>query len=547
MVDCSTYSQCSTATLGQAAQAGAILPAAELDDLGTYGSTTLGQLGTYGSTTLGDLPASAIASTTPQTTLGQLGTYGSTTLGDLTTYNGLTLGQLLEELNTAAPGFPAVTLGDLLLSTVPPASYPWQSYTLSDLPLAADEPPGDGGTTTYSATFTVSSPGVQQITADLPPTFAYVPGSTSVDGAAAPDPTDGPSNPATVTWALALTEGTHVVNFEANAGIGLGPANATISVNGQSSSAAAPVEVVDGEDPAASSPATALALTAGAPPFTSGNLSIGYLTSPGDLNDWSVQVAQGEELSIALTNLPATYDLELFGPAPQQLQGTPSQDLPGVTDTLPTLTPGSTSEPSTGSQDIPVTPPAGDSLQAISNNPDGKDQYIQTPPLTAGTYTVQVSGYNGAYSSQPYLLRANLLTGSTNPTCGPIQYPNSMPAAASGPVTVPQGVNTLFLVDTQRLAAAFGAAAEKQIMTDVQSVASDSGAGVTGAVVPVDSYASVQSAYQQWNSDPCSVTSANDVVTAISAVVDQIQLDNPTLQNLVIVGADDQIPVRPAG
>ena len=79
-------------------------------------------------------------------------------------------------------------------------------------------------------------------------------------------------------------------------------------------------------------------------------------------------------------------------------------------------------------------------------------------------------------------------------------------------------------------------------MSDVRAVASDSGAGVTGAIVPVDSYASVQSAYQLWNSNPCAVTSANDVVTAISAVVDEIERDNSSLQNLVIVGADDQIP-----
>jgi Bacterial Ig-like domain (group 3) len=531
VVDCSSYGQCASATLGQAAQAGAILAGADLGDLGTYGSTTLG-----------DLPASAIAATVPQTTLGELGTYGTTTLGDLTTYDGLTLGELLQELDTSAPGFPAVTLGDLLLSMVPPASFPWQSFTLSGLPLAADETPGKGGTATYTASFTVPSPGIQQISADLPSTFAYVPGTTTVDGAAAPDPSDGPAGADALTWALPLTEGTHVLEFQANAGIGLGSANATFSINGQSSPATAPVAVVDGEDPAVSSQTTALTMTAGTPPFTSGSLNIGYLTSPGDVNDWSVQVAQGEELSVALTNLPATYDLELFGPAPQQLQGTPSQDLPGVSDTLPSLAPASTTEPSTGSQDIPITPPAGDSLQAISNNPDSQDQYIQTPPLAPGTYTVQVSGYNGAYSSQPYLLRANLLTGSTAPSCGPIQYPGSMPAAATGPVTIPQGVNTLFLVDTQRLSAAFGSVAEQTIMARVQAVASDSPAGVTGAIVPVDSYAGVQTAYGLWNSNPCSVTAANDVVTAISAVVDQIQRDNPTVQNLVIVGADDQIP-----
>ena len=103
-------------------------------------------------------------------------------------------------------------------------------------------------------------------------------------------------------------------------------------------------------------------------------------------------------------------------------------------------------------------------------------------------------------------------------------------------------MNTLFLVDTQRLAAAFGTAAEATIISDLQAVASDSAAGVTGAVVPVDSYANVQSAYAAWDTNPCSVGNANDVVGAIAAVVDQIRADNPSVQNLVIVGADDQVP-----
>ena len=368
VVDCSTYSLCTTATLGQAAAAGALLAGADLGDLGTYNGTTLGQLGTY---------------------------------------NSMTLGELLAEVDTSAPGFPSITMGDLLLSMLPPASYPWQSVSLSALPLAADET--SGGTVAYTAVLTATASSVQQVSVTLPSTFAYVPGSTKLDGNAAPDPSAGSS----LTWSLSMAAGAHVLQFEANAGIGLGPVQATLSVNGQASSAAS-VEVVDGEAPAIESQATAMPLTSGDPPLTNGDLNIGYLTSPGDLNDWSVQVAQGEELSLALTNLPATYDLELFGPSPAQLQGTPNQDLPGVTDTLPSLSSRATTEATPGSQDLPVTPPAGDSLLALSNNSDGQDQYIQTPPLSAGTYLVQVSGYNGAFSSAPYLLRANLL-GARHP------------------------------------------------------------------------------------------------------------------------------------
>ncbi|HXY42681.1 MAG TPA: Ig-like domain repeat protein, partial [Acidimicrobiales bacterium] len=451
----------------------------------------------------------------------------------------------------SVPGYPDLTLEDLILMTTPPSSYPWQSVSLPSLPLAADETAG--GTVTYTASLAVSNtPETVQVAISLPPTFAYVPDSTTLDGAPAPEPTPtdcaifGGQASCSLGWTFALGVGSHTLRLEANAGIGLGSTAATLStfvagLPGPSSSAT--VDVVDGESPAVNAASTAPQLAAGTPPATGGDLNIGYLTSPGDLNDWQVTVPQGDELSLALTNLPATYDLELFGPNASQLQGTPSQDLSGVTDELPSVTPGATTEPTPGSQDIPVTPPPGDQLEALSNNPDSQDQYIQTTPLAAGTYIVQVSGYNGAYSSQPYLLRANLLGGATAPSCpGGISYLNALAAAASGPVTIPSGVNTLFLVDTQRLSAAFGTSAESTIMADLEQVASDSGAGVNGAVIPVDAYSGVQNAYSIWNQNPCSVSAANGVVAAIASVVDQIRADNPTVQNLVIVGADDQIP-----
>ena len=221
-----------------------------------------------------------------------------------------------------------------------------------------------------------------------------------------------------------------------------------------------------------------------------------------------------------------------------------------MNDVVPSLASQATTEPTPGSQDLPVTPPAGDQLEAISNNPAGQNQYIQTTPLAGGTYIVQVSGYNGAFSSQPYLLQANLLGGATEPSCpSGISYLGALGSAATPPVAIPSKVNTLFLVDTQRLKAEFGASSEATIMSDLGAVASGTGSGgqpgetgVNGAIIPVDAYASVENAYSVWNSNPCSVSAANGVVAAISAVVDQIRADNPTVQNVVIVGADDQIP-----
>ena len=122
------------------------------------------------------------------------------------------------------------------------------------------------------------------------------------------------------------------------------------------------------------------------------------------------------------------------------------------------------------------------------------------------------AGNNCEFSSAPYLLQANLLGGATQPSCPEgISYPNAR-RAANPPVVVPSGVNTLFLVDTQRLTAAFGASAEATIMSNLEAVASGTVSGgqpgetdVNGAIIPVDAYSSVQNAYSQLNSNPCSV------------------------------------------
>jgi hypothetical protein len=552
LLSCSPVPTCAAGlTLAQAASADDIQNGAILGDILEGDNTSVAG---YPSLTLEDLIA-GIKSAPGYSGL----TLADILNGDNTSVPGfpsLTLADILSGDNTSVAGYPSLTLEDLVLMTTPPASYPWQAVTLPDLPLAADETAG--GTVAYTATLSVGNAATVEASVSLPATFAYVPNSSTLDGTptSGPVPTDcaiiGGQSSCSLGWTLNLSTGAHTLTFEANAGIGLGSATATLSTltggsPGPSSSAS--VDVVDGEEPEVNSSSTAPTLVTGAPPATGGDLNIGYITSPGDVNDWAVTVPGGSpELSLALTNLPANLDLELFGPSAPQLQGTPSQDLSGVTDTLPSILPGTTTEATPGSQDLPVTPPAGDQLIALSNNPDGQDQDIQTPPLAAGTYIVQVSGYNGAFSSQPYLLRANLLGGATAPTCPGIgsnnpavPYLNSMQNPATGPVNIPSGVNTLFLVDTQRLTAAFPSG-EPTIMSDLEEVASDSAAGVSGAIIPVDAYPTVQAAYTLWNENPCSVDAANDVVAAISAVVDQVRADNPTVQNLVLVGADDQVP-----
>ena len=274
----------------------------------------------------------------------------------------------------ATPGTRTWTSAISFCRPCPRPTFQWQSVDLAGLPLAETE--STGGSLTYFVDIDVSSvPTNVEVTVTLPPSFSYVPGSSSLGENPIADPAGGTS----LVWTLNdLSVGDHTLGFGANAGIGLGPAQATVStsVGGTTTSTSSTsVDVIDGEEPAIDNPAIGAPLTPGvldSAETTQGDLNIGYLTSPGDLNDWTVTVPQGAELSLALTNLPATYDLELFGPTPAQLQGTPGQDLGGVTDSLPSIAPAqhdrgrrpaprtcrSLPRPGTCSRPSPTTPTA---------------------------------------------------------------------------------------------------------------------------------------------------------------------------------------------
>lgn len=541
LISCSASFNCTGATLAQAANAGALLPGVTLAQLVNalinpaatpgYEDTTVAQLGTYGistwgGTTLGELIAALSA---PSQTPGYLQT---------------TLAALIAAVSQQ--GLTNITLGDLLLSLEPPQSYPWQSVDLADIPLAQDENASPAQTEDYSVPLQVSGTGgTVQVSVNLPPTFAYVPGSAALvfdDASTSPVPT----STAPLTWSLPLAAGSGTLTFGATAGVNLGPATATVtaSIGSWTSTASATVNVADGEEPDN---------TAGtATPLSTGTLNLGYMTSPTDINDWSITLTQpSQELAIDLSNLPADYDLALFGPAQPQLQGTPSQQLPGVNDSVPTLSPAGTIQATPGSQDIPVNPPPGytGQLYALANVADVASEYaqaagtqnIQTPPLAAGTYIVQVSGYNGANSPQPYLLQAAVL-GATNTslTCPALGFVANEPASTATAPVISANVNTLYLIDEQRFTAEYGSAALSTVASDIE--ATNGVNGVEAAIVPVDAYAGVRAAYQAWDSDPCSVQGANGVVQAISAVVDGIRAEDNNITGIVVIGADDQVP-----
>ena len=169
-MNCNTYSQCSTATLGQAAQAGALLPSATLLDLPGYNGTTIGEL-----------PPSVLA--------------------------GMSLAQLLVGDDTTQSGYPEITLGDLLVSTMPPSSYQWQSVSLPELPLTANGTAG--GTVTYTMTLTLNN-GPANVAVDLYcPLRSPRPGSGTIT--AEPSLADPTPCGSSLCWDFALEPATYTV------------------------------------------------------------------------------------------------------------------------------------------------------------------------------------------------------------------------------------------------------------------------------------------------------------------------------------------------
>ena len=346
----------------------------------------------------------------------------------------MTLGKLLANISSSTPSFTSLTVNDLLSGLLPPTSYPWQNVKLTKVPLSAHAS-ATGTDTLYARVNTQSPTGTTPtvpvtLTFTLPPGFSYVTGSALRTGSAMTAPTvngqqvifGGGHN---LSVFAGETSPVIQISVKAGTGLGLAKARATVSVTTVTASAqtsTATMDVVDGRAPAYHSAATPATVT-------TGSLNFGYITPASNVDYWKVKVTQGDELSLQLSNLPADFDLTLFAPATQQLQGTPSHRATGTNDATASLT-GQIHQQTTGTQGIPLTPPLVNyRLNAYSDNRGHASETIQTPPLSAGTYLVQVSGYNGDSSTKPYLLRATEVSSGITTSCPGISYPHSVPAA----------------------------------------------------------------------------------------------------------------------
>ena len=437
------------------------------------------------------------------------------------------------------------TLGQLLLSLLIRSDYPWENLPLSALESA--DVPGTG-VVTYTATFHNGGGAVPpDLVVTLPDGFYYERGSSalSVDngGNHSQGPIDDPDvNGSQLTWHLpGFNVGDDVtLTFQARPGLKLGPQSSSISLTangfgGLNRSNQAPLTITENfepnDDPSA------------APIIQPDTLYISHISSANDRDFYRLAaVGAGARVSVYLSHQAEDNDLALFPPNSTELRpstGLPLSSLP-LEDSPPDIL--SNNPPPVTLQDLKLASlPLGD----VSDQRGDTNESVASLSLgDGGYYTLEVAGYNGASGKDPYVLRVKVTPPPQVPVCAARTFPFAgQGTVGTTPGNVASDVNTLFIVDQKRLGDLYGASAADGVMSSLNTLAGRSDLGVIGAVIPVDGDPTVAAKFDAWDANPCSPVAANDVVAAINALVDGYRGSLTDLQNIVLVGSDDVIPL----
>jgi CSLREA domain-containing protein len=456
-----------------------------------------------------------------------------------------------------------ITVNDILIAVLGAAGLPWEQ-----LPLQGLQP--------YSQTFSTvhysigtqvdcSQASAFTITARLPNGFfpvnnsaqASVGASTSSAGSPTVDDKNNGYG-----WTVNCPAGdTSLENakliFDSWVGLSLGTfsTHAIATANAVSiSTTGAPVTV--NQNPEAGDPSSATEIK----PKT---LVDGHIAVSGEQAFYKVKLdglTPGTRIS-AFLNVPSDADLDLTMSAPatpeptsSPVGSTPVGSTPIEDQDVGFSTDGQTLSPDT-LQDVPVgsTPvgstPVGSTPVGSTSDNRGSGVNEAGAIITEGQtgyVTIGISGYNGAASDRPFVLRVQETPPPPLPTCPARSLTVSGAAQGTLPATVNANTKTLFILDKQRLTALYGSTAVTTLLSSLNTLASRS--EVSGTVLPVDGNAAVRSAYTAWDASPCSTSARNAVVKSINDVVAGYRANNalPNLHYIVLVGSDEATPMADA-
>jgi len=285
------------------------------------------------------------------------------------------------------------------------------------------------------------------------------------------------------------------------------------------------------------------------------DLQFTAITYRGDRDFFALNVDDGDRLGLRMTGMDIDLDVGIF-------------TWPASTDARPLGSAGqfttSPTDPEAADQkadaEIPYT---GLDLVALSTRPGTQDEEITTPPLPAGSYFAVVWAHNGATSPTSAALQFDVSerVGFLPDCMAPVTRD---PAAVRGTSVMDRWpaaqVDSLFVVNRQRIEQIYGAAAADQVMAALGSLIGEPASGndpevvhggVHGAILAVDDAAfdglggqnrTVPQVYGDWDASPCSPAAANEVANRVAALVDETRSNLAGIEYLTIVGADDLVP-----
>jgi hypothetical protein len=471
------------------------------------------------------------------------------TLADLKDAIGaLTLAQLQASLPDTA------TLDDVLSGLVARPDLPWEAASLEQIGLTTAGTLG-GSVATYQADFRLFSDrpaGPTTLTVTIPAGFTYRTGTGELNvqplnATLTTTPIEPTVSGQNLTFSLPPTTpapSDATVEFALRTGTDNGTSTVTavvspVTANASPATTSVTVSVVDPNEPNDTAPF---------PTISKDRLYIGAIGSSTDRDNFTLSVpSRGTVTEIFLSHLPVDTDLVVYDSTGEQSLRSgalrPAQTGPVTPIVDPVL--GAVQQDVSPQllQDVPI-----DAARPLAGASARRGTATESVKLVSrgqgGSYSLQVSGYNGASSGAPYLLRVRQTLPPGAGTCAPRSYAFAGQGVSTAPTPVPVNVKTLFLVNTKRLGDTFGTAEAATVVSRLSSMLSRP--DVVGAIVPVDANPVVAAAYSAWDAAPCDVAAPNAVVSAINSLVDStVPPGSPqrtTLQNIVVVGGDDIVP-----
>ena len=455
------------------------------------------------------------------------------------------------------PSLQDLSVGDVVLAVLDPDAVPYEALDLDGLLGEAEF--RDTGLMAYDGTLTLNcgSASSLELVFAAPGDARPVPGGAtiSLDGGAAQDlgsgkPSDGTKSGPFVydldpVCAGAAGSLTARVELLVEPGSALGPIDgALLSVRGGGEtvdSNEVTSTVNDSRDPGDELDE--------ARPLGADALLTGHIASASDSDSFAFTPAAGRT-TIELSHLPGDYDLVVYGPEtgpdPTALRRTALRR----TALRRTAVEDGGDEPT----DEAIVAP--DQIQDIAlrrtglavrtssiqrGTADEAASVLVAPEEAGQTFVAQVVGYNGAAEAGPYVVRRTDAPAAPAPAC---------PARSLGgehsipyPESVPASTRALYLVAPGRMAARDGEAATASAMAKLDELADET----DGAVVPVDNHPDISTgeAFAGWDAEPCSIDRANEVVTRINEIVDDVRSDSgglPELRSIVLIGPDEVLP-----